>query len=135
MTIEEALSRLALNTGRIATALEALASSQGIVSDEPDETPQNELDLEPAKAPAKKKTKKKTKKKVVNKTEEKPATKLTVLHDVRPVALKLKKAVSHNAVKHLLEKYGATTLHNLDEKHYQSFIDDALRDIDINEDF
>lgn len=140
MNFEDALSRLAINTARIAEALESIAVSQGIVPDlsveeEPaEEEPAEESVPAPKKAAKKKKVgKKKAKKKVTTDKEETvdeaPGKELTVKDDVRPVALLLKEKVSHAAVKALLERFGATTLHTLEARHYQSFIDEAMKDI------
>lgn len=135
MNFEDALSRLAINTARIAEALESIAVSQGIVPDlSVEEEPAEESVPAPKKAAKKKKVgKKKAKKKVTTDKEETvdeaPGKELTVKDDVRPVALLLKEKVSHAAVKALLERFGATTLHTLEARHYQSFIDEAMKDI------
>lgn len=131
MTIEEALSRLALNTGRIADALEALAGAQGIVPEAPggdDEKP-----AEPAKKVTKKKASKKASKKATKKTVGKKAeeseSKLTIKDDVRPVLKRLRDEVNHAAVKSLLKKYGASTIPTLDPKHFENIIADALKEL------
>jgi len=134
MTIEEALSRLAINTGRIADALEALASSQGIVKDLPGGD-----DEKPAKPAEKKVTKKKaskkaSKKKVVGKETEKSEPKLSLTDDVRPVLKRLRDEVSHAAVKSLLKKYGASTVPTLDPKHFENIVADALKEIGDDDD-
>lgn len=131
MTIEEALSRLALNTGRIAEALEAIASAQGIVPDVPGDDKQDELDLEAPKAPAKKKaSKKKAKKKASKKTtvgkkQEEAEPTLDLKADVRPIMKELQSKVSGAAVKSLLKKYGASTLPSLEARHYENIVADA----------
>lgn len=145
MTIEEVLSRLAMNTGRIAAALEALVESQGIVSSD---TPSSNRDLfddddepevEKPKPAAKKKTKKKTskKKKVANKTkvgkddddDDGTNVPLTIEDDVRPVLKKMREEISHAAVKSLLKKYGASTLKDLKPKQYAAVIAEAKDEI------
>jgi FtsZ-interacting cell division protein YlmF len=135
MTIEEALSRLAINTGRIADALEAIANSQGIVPEAPGEPEKKE----PAKPAAKKTTKKKaskkaSKKKTVGKETEKSESKLTIADDVRPVLKRLRDEVNHAAVKSLLKKYGASTIPTLDPKHFENIIADALKELGDAED-
>jgi hypothetical protein len=122
MTIEETLSRLAINSGRIAEALEALVTAQGIVPDVPggDEKP------EPAKKKAsKKKASKKTTKKTVGKTEEPAEPTLDLKEDVRPIMKQLQSKVSGAAVKSLLKKYGASTLPTLEPRHYENIVADA----------
>lgn len=129
MTLEECFHRIAINSGRIADALEAIAASQGIVPEAPGEE-------EPAKKPATKKkvtkkkaSKKKASKKTVGKKEEPAETDLTIKDDVRPVLKKLREEVSHAAVKGLLKKYGASTLQQLEARNYQNIIDDALEQL------
>jgi len=128
MTIEEALSTLALNTGRIATALEAIAQSQGIVSGEA------EAAVKPAakkKAPGKKPAaeKKAPAKKASKKASAKKKA-LTIKDDVRPVLKRLRDEISHDAVKALLKKYDASTIQQVDESNFQNVIDDALEDLE-----
>lgn len=138
MTIEEVLSRLAINTGRIADALEAIASGQGLVPEAPGEPEKKEpAQKEPAKkAASKKKASKKatTKKKTVGKKTEEKETKLTIEDDVRPVLKRLRDEVSHAAVKSLLKKYGASTVPTLDPKHFENVIADALKELGDAED-
>lgn len=131
MTIEEALSRLALNTGRIADSLEALVGAQGIVPETPGaDDKQDELDLPPP--PAKKKASKKkaskkkaSKKTTVGKKEEKTEPTLDLKADVRPIMKELQSKVSGAAVKSLLKKYGASTLPSLEARHYENIVADA----------
>jgi glycerate-2-kinase len=123
MTIEEALSRLAMNTGRIADAMEAIASNQGIVADVPgDDSKPPASKKKTAKKASKKKTGNKTK---VGKPEEPTETDLTIKDDVRPVLKRLREEVNHAAVKSLLKKHGASTLQQLDPSKFQRIIDDA----------
>jgi hypothetical protein len=135
MTIEEVLSRLAINTGRIADALEALASSQGIVPEAPGEPVKKEpAKKEPEKATAttttkKKASKKASKKKVVGKKTEESESTLTIADDVRPVLKRLRDEVNHAAVKSLLKKYGASTIPTLDPKHFANIIADANKEL------
>ena len=138
MTIEEVLSRLAINTGRIAAALEAIANSQGIVSGElPPNNEDDESEEVQPKPAAKKKTKKKTskKKKASNKQkvgkddDDDDNSGLTIVDDVRPVLKKLREEVSHAAVKSLLKRYGAITLKDLKEKDYAKVIADAMEEL------
>jgi hypothetical protein len=137
MTLEESFARLALNSGRIADALEAIAGSQGIVSGE---IPPGDAPAETKPAASKKTTKKAAKKKTVKKTvgkKEAPAeeeSELTIKDDVRPVLKRLRDEVSHAAVKSLLKKYGASTIQQLDSKNFQRIIDDAIEDIGEPED-
>ncbi len=128
MTIEVELKR-------IANALEALATSQGIVSGElpPDnhgEETKPAASKKTAKKTANKKVNKKTNKKTVGKKDDPAdATDLTIKEDVRPVLKRLRDEVSHAAVKSLLKKYGASTIQQLDPKNFQRIIDDAIEDI------
>lgn len=137
MNIEEALSRLAINTGRIADALEAISSSQGIVAD-PKPAPAANED-KPAPAKKKKTTKKKVVKKKASETKvgketPEPTTSLTIKDDVRPVLKRLRDEVNHAAVKSLLKKYGASTIPTLDPKHYEGIIADALAELGDDDD-
>lgn len=132
MTIEDALSRLSINTGRIADALEAIASNQGIVSDAPGDEPV----AKPAskKKTTKKASKKKTSKKTTVGKKDEPETDLTIKDDVRPVLKRLREEVSHAAVKSLLKKYGASTLQQLESSRFQDIIDDANAELGIDPD-
>lgn len=142
MTIEETLSRLAINSGRIADALEAIAGSQGIVPDMPGDD--DEKPVAKKKATTKKKTAKKTatkkkasKKKASKKVGKKKAeveTDLTIKDDVRPVLKQLREEVSHAAVKSLLKKHGASTIQQLDPANFQRIIDDANAELGIDPD-
>ena len=123
MSLENNLAKLVSVNERIATALEALAGAQGIV---PGETIAEAVEAaaEPAKkAPAKKAPAKKAPAK-------KTAAKLTIKGDVRPILKRLRDEVSHDAVKALLKKYGATTIQQLDEKDYAAIIADAQEDLE-----
>lgn len=137
MTFEETLSRLAMNTGRIADALEALASSQGIVAEPPGE---EEEETKPAakktgkkKASKKKASKKKTNKQKVGKEkddDDDDGAELTLKDDVRPIMKRLKAEVSHAAVKSILRKFNASTLQQLKEKDYARVIAAAEAELD-----
>jgi len=131
MQIEEALAKLAINTGRIATALEAIVESQGIVAGTRPPAPhddQKELPLEPAaeekqdaeKKPAKKKGKKKKGKKkneiVVGKTDDEVPE--WDLPGIRGKLHELQEAENQAAVKSALKKFGASTLGQVDAKKY-----------------
>lgn len=132
MTIEEALARQALNLGRIADALEAIATSQGIVSGEtPPEPVADEQPTTKKKATKKKASKKKAAKKttVGKKKEAEAETELTIKDDVRPVMKRLRAEVSHAAVKSLLKAHGASTMQQLDPGKFQSIIDAALEEL------
>jgi DNA repair exonuclease SbcCD nuclease subunit len=149
MTFEQALATLAINTGRIAEALEALVGAQGIVpgADTPKPTKekatkppaQKELlddddDDEPVveKPKNKKASKKKGKTTVVGKEkkDDDDAPKLTIKDDVRPVLKRLRDEVSHAAVKSLLKKYNVSTIQQLKEKDYPRIIADAEEDLE-----
>jgi len=111
---------------RIADALEAITSNQGIVADVPGDKPA-------AKPTASKKTaKKKTNKKVVGKKPAAADTDLTIKDDVRPVLKRLREEVSHAAVKSLLKKYGASTLQQLDASRFEAIINDACDELGID---
>ena len=130
MTIENELKR-------IADALEAIASSQGIVA-EP-ETKDTPAAAEKRQAATKKKTAKKaaTKKKAskkkaskkVGKKKAEPETTLTLKDDVRPVLKRLRDEVNHAAVKSLLKKYGASTVPQLDPQHFERIVADAYAEL------
>lgn len=125
MTIEAELKR-------IADALTAIASNQGIVADVPGDEP---ADKPTASKKTSKKTasKKKTNKKVVGKKKE-TETDLTIKDDVRPVLKRLREEVSHAAVKSLLKKYGASTLQQLDPSRFEAIIADACEELGIDPD-
>lgn len=136
MTIEEVLSRLAINTGRIADALEAIASGQGIVPEAPGEPEKKEPAKKATtkKKASKKASKKTASKKTVGKKAEESESKLTIKDDVRPVLKRLRDEVNHAAVKSLLKKYGASTIPTLDPKHFENIIADALKELGEAED-
>lgn len=145
MTIEEALAKLAINTGRIAEALEALVSDKGIVPDDTRLGVPTTDDSEPVKKKKKKVAKKKpvtkkkpaTKKKttksktVVGKSEneDEAESRLSLSKDVRPVLKRLRFEISSAAFKSLLKKYGASTVPDIDPKDYKRIVEDALRDL------
>lgn len=138
---------------RIAAALEGLLAEHGYVPDSPttvkpkappaadddddldaadalgDDDLDDDLDDDDDEPPAKKKvakkktSKKKASKKTVGKKSEKTETTLTIKDDVRPAAKRLRDGVSSAAVKSLLKKFNASTLAQLNEKHFQAFID------------
>ena len=118
MTIEEALARQALNLGRIADALEAIAANQGIVS-------------EPT-APAKKKAaKKKTSKKAAAKNKgEVTVGKQVDIDDevewtlpmVRAELHKLQEQENQAAVKSVLKKFGGSTLKQIKDNKYGDLV-------------
>lgn len=118
MTIEAQLTAINTELKRIADALEGLLAEQGVVS-------------EPEKAPAKKKTSKKkpAKKKDDNKQvigkQDDGDDAAYEFGDVRTALKNLKAEVSQAAVKSLLKKYGASTIGQVDEKHYGVLIAEA----------
>lgn len=112
------------NMKRIADALEALVSSQGIV-------PGSETAEKDTKPATKKKADKQTtvgKPTPDKKKDDAPA--LTIKHDVRPVLKRLRDEVSQAAVKSLLKKYNASTIQQLDEKDFARVIADAEEDLE-----
>ena len=127
MTLEEAFARLAINSGRIADALEALTKSQGIVANppeaiEPPDDDQEQLDLKPPadeKPEPKPKVKKEKKKKnevVVGKTDDE--TPEWDLPGIRGLLHKLQEQENQAAVKSVLKKFGASTLGQVDKKKF-----------------
>lgn len=130
MTIDESFARLVLNTTRIAEALEAIASSQGIVTNPADT--QEQLDLEPVdnshkkpaaikaekKKTAKKKSKAKEAKIVVGKVDDDEDAVDFTLKDIRGLLHKLQEQENQAAVKSILKAQGASTLGQVDEKNY-----------------
>ncbi len=123
MTFEETLARLVMNTGRIAAALEAIASAQGIVSDADIPDDQGQLDLEPKdeKPTGKKET-------VVGK-QPKDKTKYGI-KDVRAELHKLQEQENQAAVKSVLKKFGASTLGQVDKKKYGQLIKTIQKQLD-----
>jgi len=122
MTIEEAFTRLALNSGRIADALEALLASQGHVVDAPDEQGYLDFDSEGKSTPTKKKaskkaSKKKAKNEVVVGKQDDDDTEYD-LPMIRAELHKLQEQENQAAVKSVLKKFGASTLGQVDEKKY-----------------
>lgn len=112
MTIESDFKAININLGRIADALEGLLAVQGVVA-EP----------EPA---TKKVAKKKTSKKVVGKKDDEPEGQPPLNKaDVRQALQELKAATNQAEVKSLLKAYGASTLGQVDEKHYGRIITEA----------
>ena len=136
MTFEDGFARLIMNTGRIADALEALISSQGIVPDTP--VPQTmELDLEDtttredvdnALDKVRDKKKKKSKDTVVGK-QPKDKTKYGI-KDVRAELHKLQEQENQAAVKSVLKKFGASTLGQVDKKKYAQLIKTIQKQFD-----
>lgn len=149
MTFEESLSTLALNTGRIATALESLIESQGIVNKSDGlDLVQHHKDLieKNSKKAAKKKKKKVAVKKVEEevveelKQEAKAPTKTVkvvgkqpdpdadtkyTIKDVRESLKDLQAKTNQGVVKSLLKSYGASTLPQLTSANYSRVIADV----------
>lgn len=122
---------------RIADALEAIASAQGIVpepktEDEPAAAKKRQAATKKKtakKAATKKKAAKKKASKKVGKKKAEPETTLTLKDDVRPVLKRLRDEVNHAAVKSLLKKYGASTVPQLDEQHFERIVADAYAEL------
>ena len=93
----------------------ALLADQGVVAEPVAET-------KPAKKKAAKK--KAAKKTIVGKPTEESTSEFE-LDDLRTALKTLKSEVSQAAVKSLLKKYGASTIGQVDVKHYAQLIGDA----------
>lgn len=113
MSIESDFKAMNINLGRIATALEGLLAEQGVV-----------VDAEAVPTKKKGTNKKKSNKTVVGKPKEESTSEFT-FDDVRTKLKLLKAEVSQAAVKSLLKKYGASTIGQVDEKHYARLIADV----------
>ncbi len=101
MPIEKSLER-------IADALEAIVQSQGIVAGT----------VEPKPA-AKKKA---SKKQVVGKTEKDDDAPEATIEDVREALKQVRAEVSQAEMKSILKKFGASTLKQMDKRHYVNVI-------------
>jgi len=122
MTIESDLKSINSHLSRIAAAMEGLLAEHGHV-------PESATTV---KSPAKKKTSKKKakarvqtlKETIVGKPSEASESEFS-FDDVRGALKTLKAEVSQAAVKSLLKKYGASTIGQVDEKHYSQLIAEA----------
>lgn len=113
MTIEDALARLALNTGRIADALEGLLAEHGVVIEGAAEA----IPAASKKTAKKKKDKKKKGETVIGKTDPEDDADYS-LKDIRGLLHQLQEQENQAAVKSMLKKVGASTLGQVDEKKY-----------------
>jgi len=130
MSIDSDIASVKIHLGRIADALEALLEERGYVPTGP-----TSVEPEPKKGGKKKGKKKKGKETVVGKKKDKDADNDVVdVKEVRKALKLLQAAVNQAAVKSLLKKYGASTLGALDESKYQRVIDDAMEDVDDDDD-
>jgi dGTP triphosphohydrolase len=144
MTFEESLSTLALNTGRIATALESLIESQGIVNElnAPDLVEKAEKNIKKAAKKKKKVAAKKVEEeeveelkqeakaptktvKVVGKQTDSDADTEYTIKDVRDSLKDLQAKTNQGVVKSLLKSYGASTLPQLTSANYSRVIADV----------
>lgn len=124
MSIENDLRHINEHLSRIAAALEGLLSEHGHVPTSPTTVKQPELDLDEDPKPAKKKKSKKKAKKPIKVGKQDADNRDTpTLPDVRAKLHELQEAESQAAVKSLLKSYGASTLGQVDEEHYQRIID------------
>lgn len=136
MTLEQALATLAINTGRIADALEASNEQRGVVADTPEDTTTRK-DVDDALENVRKKTAKKlkaekakkAKETVVGKTDDE--TPEWDLKGIRTLLHQLQEQENQAAVKSALKKFGASTLGQVDKKkfaqlaaHIEKLIDD-----------
>lgn len=126
MGIESDIASVKIHLARIADALEGLAriadALEGLLA-EHGHVPTSPTTVE--EKPPKKASKKKGKKQTIGKDKDKPDPDAPDLNAVRDVLHQLKAGVSQAAVKSLLKKYGASTLGQVDEKHYANVIADA----------
>lgn len=144
MSLESDFKQIRIHLSRIADSLEALLAERGYVATSPTsvevddddepivvEQPEEEVEEKPAKKKAKKKTKKKKteKKTTVGKPVVDEPSEFSI-KDVRGVLHELQDEVNQAAVKSLLKKYGASTLAQVQEKHYADIIADAKEDME-----